>query len=155
MNSPAGACGGGSGSSKGRPQNEQNAIHWVQFVGPFLAGKAGPELCPFNRNVYVGEFQIRSQKGSHKLLQLNAPSGDYRLSTARHFCFRLLHPGPGRDGTGRDGTGRNGTGRDGTGRDGTGRDGMGRDGTGRDGLIIIIFNNYYTDCFDSRIARVA
>ena len=103
-------------SSEGRPQNPQNAVHWAQFVGPFLAGKAGPEWGLCNRNVYVGELQMRSQKGSHKLLQLPDPSGDYR-----------------RDGTGRDGTGRDGTGRDGTGRDGTGRDGTGRDGTGRDG----------------------
>ena len=78
--SPAGAYGGGSGSSKGRPQNPQNAVHWAQFLGPFLARKAGPEWGPCNRNVYVGELQKRSQKGSQKLLQLPDHSGDYRVA---------------------------------------------------------------------------
>ena len=75
---------------------------------------------------------MRSQKGSHKLLQLNAPSGDYRVAASLLFptyCTRSRDGTDGTDVTGRDGTGRDGTGRDGTGRDGTGRDGTGRDGT--------------------------
>ena len=85
---------------------------------------------------------MRSQKGSHKLLQLPDPSGDYRMAYHYHYYHYYYYYYY-----------YYGTGRDGTGRDGTGWDGMGRDGAGR--LSNNDFNNYYTDCFDSRIARVA